>query len=145
LFPIHCNRLAFRAGILIFIFQPLSWKKEKPMLHLSVLLFALAAAGGLVLASMHFRGKDRPWTLAVIHGLLAASGLVLLAAAVLGGAAPDQAQLSFGLFFLAALGGFLLFAFHLQKRRLPSAVVLIHGGVAAVAFLILVAALYVRG
>ena len=91
-------------------------------------------------AIMHFRGKDRPFPLAILHGLLAASGLVLLLLAVTGGAAPENAKLALILFVVAALGGFLRFAYHLQKKRLPSAVVVIHGGVAVAAFLILLAA-----
>ncbi|MDB5104336.1 MAG: hypothetical protein JWP91_2025 [Fibrobacteres bacterium] len=112
------------------------------MLNIAVLLFALSAAGGLLLASMHFRGKDRPWILSILHGLLAASGLVILLVAVKAGGTPEHAKLALILFIVAALGGFLLFAFHLQKKKLPSAVVVIHAGVAVSAFLLLAASLY---
>jgi hypothetical protein len=112
------------------------------MLNIAVLIFAIAALGGLVLALNHFRGKDRPWPLAILHGLLAATGLVILLVAVMGGGAPEHAKLALILFVAAALGGFLLFAFHLQKRKLPSPVVVIHAGVAVVAFLILAAAVF---
>jgi hypothetical protein len=112
------------------------------MLNIAILLFALSAAGGLLLATLHFRGKNRPWPLAILHGLLAASGLVILLVAVAGGGAPEQAKLASILFVAAALGGFLLFAYHLQKKRLPSLVVVIHAGVAVAAFVILGSALY---
>jgi hypothetical protein len=112
------------------------------MLNIAILLFALSAAGGLLLATLHFRGKERPWPLAILHGLLAASGLVILLVAVAGHAAPERATLALILFIAAALGGFLLFAYHLQKKPLPSLVVVIHAGVAVAAFLILAAALY---
>lgn len=112
------------------------------MLNIAVLLFALAAAGGLLLATLHFRGKDRPWPLAILHGLLAATGLVILLVAVAGGRSPEHAKLALILFLVAAVGGFLLFAFHLQKKTLPSLVVVIHAGVAVAAFLILGAAVY---
>jgi hypothetical protein len=104
------------------------------MLHLAILVFAIAAVGGLILAVLHFRGQDRPWTLSILHGLLGATGLVLLLIPVLGGAAPALGKAALGLFLAAALGGFLLFAFHLQKKRLPSPVVIIHAGVAVKAF-----------
>lgn len=110
------------------------------MLNLAILVFAVAAVGGLVLAVMHFKGVRRPWALTIIHGLGGAAGLVLLLIPVLKGAVPGQAKLALGLFLVAALGGFLLFSFRLQDKKLPSAVVLIHGAVAVVAFLILVAA-----
>ena len=46
---------------------------------------------------------------------------------------------------VAALGGFLLFAFHLQNKRLPSPVVLIHGAVAVAAFVLLVSGVFLHG
>jgi hypothetical protein len=115
------------------------------MLNLAVILFALSAVGGLLLASMHFRGKDRPWALGILHGLLGASGLAMLLFPFLAGTAPAAVKLPLILFLAAALGGFLLFAFHLQKKRLPSIVVIVHGGVAVAAFASLVVGLYLRG
>jgi hypothetical protein len=107
------------------------------MLKLSILIFALSALGGLVLAIRHFGGKGRPWPLSLLHGGLGAAGLVLLLIPILDGSAPSLGKIALGLFVVAALGGFLLFGFHLQGRRLPSPVVLIHGGVAVIAFVIL--------
>ena len=46
------------------------------------------------------------------------------------------------LFVIAALGGFYLFSHQLRERRLPSGVVLIHGGAAVAAFLLLLAYLF---
>lgn len=112
------------------------------MLNIALLIFALAAAGGLFLATLHFRGKDRPWPVAILHGLLAATALVILWIGVAVGKAPGHAKLALILFIVAALGGFLLFAFHLQKKRLPSLVVVVHALVAVAAFLILGASLY---
>lgn len=112
------------------------------MFNLSILVFAIAAAGGLILAILHFRGKHRPWPLAIVHGLGGAAGLVLLLLPVLKGDAPGQAKLALGLFLAAALGGFLLFAYRLQNRKLPSTVVVIHAVVAVAAFLILVLAVF---
>ena len=48
------------------------------MLLYAVLIFAVAAIGGLVLASSVLRGKLAPWAISVLHALLGASGLVLL-------------------------------------------------------------------
>lgn len=107
------------------------------MLKLSLLVFALSALGGLVLAIRHFGGKERPWALSLLHGGLGAAGLVLLLVPVLDGTAPSLGRFAFGLFAAAALGGFILFGFHLQGRKLPSPVVLIHGGAAVAAFVIL--------
>lgn len=110
------------------------------MLNIAILVFAVTAVGGLILASLHFRGKHRPLPLAVIHLLGGATGLVLLLLPVLKGEGPAQAKLALGLFLVAALGGFLLLSFRLRNKSLPSPVVLIHAGVAVLAFVILVLA-----
>jgi len=47
-------------------------------LTLIIGIFVLAALGGFVLLSFHLRNKSVPRALAVIHGLVAALGLVLL-------------------------------------------------------------------
>ena len=63
---------------------------------------------------------------------------------LLKGAAPEAVKFPLILFLAAVLGGFLLLAFHLQKKQLPSAVVVAHGGIAVVAFVLLVSGLYLR-
>jgi len=114
------------------------------MITWAAIVFAIAALGGATLATMHFRGRTPlPMPLALAHGLLAATGLVLLIAAALtmpgfGG----MALAALVIFLIAALGGFYLFAHHLRDRPLPSAVVLIHGGAAVVAFLLLLGFLF---
>jgi hypothetical protein len=46
------------------------------------------------------------------------------------------------IFVIAALGGFYLFSFHLRSQVLPSPVVLIHGGAAVLAFVLLLLYLF---
>jgi hypothetical protein len=114
------------------------------MLVWAAIVFAVAALGGVTLAVLHFRGRTPPPTpLALLHGLLAATGLVLLIAAAL--TMPGFGGLALGslvVFVVAALGGFYLFSYHLRGKALPSPVVLIHGGAAVVGFLLLLAYLY---
>jgi len=106
----------------------------------ALVLFALAAVGGAVLAVQRLKGRPQPSLgLAVVHGLAAAAGLVLLGVAIAAGGAPGQAQIALALFLAAALGGFALFAMHLRKVTLPIWLVVVHGVVAVVAFLILLA------
>jgi hypothetical protein len=114
------------------------------MLTIAALLFAVAALGGITLATLHLRHKGLPMPLALGHGLLAAAGLVVLILAVVGGSAGSMVKVSLALFVLAALGGFLLFSFHLRRKSLPTPVVLIHGLVAVIAFLLLIVSM-VRG
>lgn len=107
------------------------------MLTTAAVLFAVAALGGITLATLHLRQRGLPMALAIGHGLLAAAGLVLLIVAVVGGSMGNLLVTSLALFVIAALGGFALLSFHLRRLRLPTPVVLIHGLVAVVAFVLL--------
>lgn len=108
---------------------------------IALVLFAVAALGGLFLAVRHFKGATLPIPVAVLHGLLAATGLVLLIVAYLqAGEAAGTLGLALLLLVLAALGGFFLISFHLRGKRLPSAGVVAHAilAVAGVITLVLV-------
>ncbi len=107
------------------------------MLTIAAVLFAVAALGGITLATVHLRHRGLPMALALGHGLLAAAGLVVLIVAVVGGSTERLVIASLGLFVVAALGGFALFSFHLRRQPLPTPVVFIHGLVAVVAFVLL--------
>lgn len=111
----------------------------------AIVLFALAATGGLLLASLRLRNKPLPMPLALLHGAGAAAGLVALALAVVPDGAPGQARIALGLFVVAALGGFTLFSFHLRSKPLPVAIVVVHGLVAVIAFGVLVTAFMQAG
>ncbi len=112
------------------------------MLLIAVGLFAVAAVGGLILATLHFKKRDLPLPLALIHGLFGAAGLVTVLLFVLQTGTSSKAALALVLFVAAALGGFYLFSFHLRKKALPSAVVVIHALVAVSAFAILLMATF---
>lgn len=107
------------------------------MFILALVLFALGAIGGSILASMRFAGRQLPMPLALLHGALGAAGIVSLLLAVLGDGSPGTARTALILFIVAAVGGFVLFSFHLRKRELPTGVVVVHGLVAVAAFLVL--------
>jgi hypothetical protein len=111
----------------------------------ALIVFGLAAAGGLLLVYLRVTNKPLPLPLALVHGALAASGLVLLTLAVLGEGGAQQARVPLGLFVVAALGGFALFSFHLRKKQLPMGVIMVHALVAIVAFLILLGAVIKSG
>ena len=98
------------------------------------------------MASQRFKGAPHPaMPLAVIHGIAAAAGLVTLLLAVMGGDVPGLAKASLVVFVLAALGGFALFAMHLQRKALPKPVVVIHALVAVTGFALLLVAILGRG
>ena len=111
------------------------------MLTYALVLFGLGAVGGAAMALMHFKGKGIPMPIAVVHGLLGAAGLVALGILVLGSGAGGYLPLALGLFVVAALGGFVLFASHLRGKPLSTPLVGIHGLVAVVGFVLLLLSL----
>jgi ABC-type transport system involved in cytochrome c biogenesis permease subunit len=111
------------------------------MLIYAIVIFAIAAVGGLVLASSVLRGKLAPWAISLLHAALGASGLVLLILEVLKGAASGRLTAALGLLVLAALGGFYLASLHLRQQIAPKGVVFVHAGIAVVGFLTLLSLL----
>lgn len=109
------------------------------MVTWALIVFAAAALGGLVMAGQHFQGRSPPSAaIAVIHGAAAATGLVLLLAAVFLQHVGGKVPLALCLFVLAALGGFTMaLGFHARGKALPSGLVLGHAALAVIAFVIL--------
>ena len=109
------------------------------MLKLAVLIFAIGAVGGLVMATRVLRNQLAPWALSLLHAALGATGLVLTAIVVLGKSQAVSSVVPIALLILvvAALGGFFLASFH-ARRQLPTrGVVFTHAGVAVIGFLLL--------
>ena len=98
------------------------------MLTYVLIVFAIAAVGGLVLAASVLRGKLVPWALSVVHALPGATGLILLLVVVLKGAVSGRVTAASGLLVVAALGGFYLASIHLRKKAASKAVVFVHAG-----------------
>lgn len=109
------------------------------MLKIAILIFAIGALGGLVLASSVLRGKLAPWALSIIHMLLGATGLVLTALVVLGGSDAGKGVIPIALLILvvAALAGFYLASIHVRKVVAPRGAVVAHAAVAVIGFLLL--------
>jgi hypothetical protein len=103
----------------------------------ALIVFAIGALGGLVLASSVLRGRLAPWSLSILHALLGATGLGLLLVQVVEGSAAGRVVAAFGLLAAAALGGFYLATLHARKTVAPKMVVLLHAGLAVVGFLVL--------
>ena len=106
---------------------------------LIIAIFAVAAVVGLTMAIAAFQGKFPPVASAVLHGVLAATGLVLLIVAVVRGAG-GAALYALGFFLVAALGGFgMAFGFHARGKPLPKGLVAGHATLAVIGFLLLLA------
>lgn len=107
------------------------------MLVVAVVLFAIAALFGIILAATHLKKNNASIPLALVHGLAAAVGLVLLIIAITQMPSAGLAGVALAIFIIAALGGFVLFAMHLAKKSLPGGLIFLHGLAAVVAFLLL--------
>ena len=105
-----------------------------------VLVFAVAALVGLTMAVAVFKGRFPPASSAVVHGVLAASGLVLLTIAVYMHGVTGAPKWALGVFLVAALGGFVLAGFHARKKNLPAGLVGGHAVIAVIGFLLLLGA-----
>lgn len=113
------------------------------MLTFAVVIFAIGAVGGVVLALHVLRGKFAPWPLSILHAALGATGLVLLIFAVLQGLADSRAAWALGLFVVAALGGFYLASLHRRQVLPPKGIVALHALLAVSGFGLLLAVLLV--
>ncbi|SEN65854.1 hypothetical protein [Nitrosomonas marina] len=107
------------------------------MLTYAIVIFAIAAIGGVFMATKVLSGQLAPWPLSIVHALLGATGLIMLIMMVLEGSAAGAVTAALGLLVVAALGGFYLASLHMKQVVAPKNVVIIHAGVAVVGFLIL--------
>jgi uncharacterized membrane-anchored protein len=108
------------------------------MLRCAVVLLAITGVGGLAMAGIRFNGRPHPpdW-LAMLHGLLAASGLTLVLYAAFTSGLPGSAWLGLVAMAAAALGGLVLnLRYHTKRAALPMALVLGHGALAAVGLVV---------
>lgn len=109
------------------------------MLRTAIVLLALTAAGGLLMAAIRFAGKPQPpSSIAMLHGLLAGSGLTLVLYAAFTQGLPGMAWAGLGLLALAAIGGVVLnLQYHVPGIPLPKGIVIGHGALAAVGLVVL--------
>jgi hypothetical protein len=110
----------------------------------AAIVLALAALGGLTIAVMRLRGTPRPPTwMALGHGAVAATGLVLLIYAAVSSGIPGLAQVALAVLVLAALGGATIFlGFHLRQRPLPIPLIIGHGLTALTGLVLLLVSLF---
>jgi hypothetical protein len=114
------------------------------MLQAAVALFAIAAAGGLVMAGIRLLGRHNPpaW-LSMLHGLLAAAALTLVAYAAVMVGVPPPAGWALLLFVLAALGGAAMnLLWQWRQRPLPVGLMIGHATLAVLGFLLLCVAAF---
>jgi len=116
------------------------------MIRTAVVLFAVAALGGVVMAIVRLsKNVNPPSWLAMLHGLLAAAGVTLLLYAAFAGGIPALATAGLLLILIAALVGLVLnLKYQWPRALLPTGVVFGHAAIAVVGF-ILVLLVAVKG
>lgn len=109
------------------------------MLRTAIVLLAITALGGLLMAGMRFSGRPRPpSSIAMLHGLLAASGLTLILYAGFTAGMGSGGWLGLVLLVAAALGGLVLnLRYHSEGLELPVWLILVHAAVAATGLVVL--------
>lgn len=112
------------------------------ILWVVITLFAIAAAGGLLMAGMRVSAdRNPPAWLAMAHGLLAGSGLTLLVFAAFTIGLPVYATWALVLLVIAAVGGVFLNLGYQEKRELlPKPIIYGHALIAVVGFILLIMA-----
>ncbi len=110
------------------------------MNNLPVVLFAVAAVGGITMAIMKFSEKIIPIPLAVGHGIIGMCGLISLIINIQGSTGNTLLFVSLIMFIAVAAGGIAIFSLHLRKKPLPDALIGLHGIGAIISFVVLLIA-----
>lgn len=110
------------------------------MLLYALIVFLVGACGGLVLASFVLRGKLAPWAVSLLHAMLGATGILLLATAILMDNLGKLPIIALCVFLVTAGFGFYLASMHYGKRVAMKKVVLTHASFAITGALLLIAA-----
>lgn len=105
------------------------------MLTLIIVVFLIAAILGMLLISYLLRNKNTPKGLAIIHGSIAAFGILLLICYLLFYSTSPYLSLIF--FIIAAIGGFTLMYRDITGKTLPKWLAIGHGTIAVIGFLLL--------
>lgn len=110
---------------------------------LALISFAIAALIGIILVSMYAKGKLTVGG-ALLHGLFAVIGVILLIVAVVKAQTAPIGSYSLILFIIAALGGLVLISMHLTKGMLSKPLIGVHAIIAVIGFLMMLSGVVSR-
>lgn len=109
-------------------------------MKLVLIAFAITAIVGFLLALRVLSGRVPPWSLSWLHGSVGALGLFFLGYELFTGTYVIKVLAGFVILLVAALGGFVLFSYHLRQKIPPKLLVIIHAVVAVLGVLLLIMA-----
>lgn len=105
------------------------------MIIFAIIVFALAALLGLYLLSYVLTNKNTPKGVAMIHGGIAFTGILIL---IIYSLLYQSPLASLVVFILTALGGFTLFYLDITGKKIPKILAVGHGSLAILGFILLV-------
>ncbi len=111
------------------------------MLEAIIIIFVLAALGGSYLLTYILMEKNTPKGIAIIHGLAALTGLILL---IIYSIYYESYWTSVVIFLLAFIGGLYIFSRDLLGKKIPKFLALGHGTIALIAIFSLVFFVYYK-
>jgi hypothetical protein len=115
------------------------------MLPASIVVFIFALLGGSTIAWLSLTGKKIPILFPIGHGIAAATGFIILVAAVITTSVPVLATVAMWIFVSAACGGaWLLIGYYIPYKPLPPALIFAHAGLAVTALALLLAGWLLR-
>jgi hypothetical protein len=107
-------------------------------MEIAIVLFVLGALFGLHILTNILKNQPTPKISVVIHGLLVATGLIVVVVAVAKGGTGTLVT-SMVLFLLAALGGLTLLYIDIGKKQAPpKALAILHPILAAIGLILLI-------
>jgi len=106
------------------------------IIYAAITIFSMTALLGIYLISLVLRDKQTPKSVAVVHGLFAITGLLLLITYSNGN--EQSPMVSIVVFVIAALGGLVLFYKDVTEKQIPKWLALTHGLTAVIGFAFLV-------
>jgi hypothetical protein len=106
------------------------------IIYAAITIFSMTAILGIYLISLVLRDKQTPKGIAIIHGLFAVTGLLLLITYSNGN--EQSPVVSIIVFIIAALGGLVLIYKDLTGQPIPKWLAITHGLTAVVGFTFLI-------
>ena len=105
-------------------------------IYTAIAVLGMTAILGMYLLSFIFREKETPKGVAMIHGLFAVIGLVLVIVYSFGNTPSPTVSLI--IFIIAAMGGLVLIYKDITGQKVPKWLGLVHGVTAVIGFSLLI-------